>query len=145
MAEIEIKFGGVNMKGYEETIEEMAEDFIEEHKEELTEIIRENKDRTEDYIYEVIYQEWDLLDKIHEYLDGGWYGFLRSDFLNDCKTELSSCAKLLELVRNPEDDYGLWEGQEPQKAIETQAFFSVRADLYFTIEKKIKKMINKKR
>jgi len=129
-------------KTYDEAIEEMAEDFIAYYKEEITEMIKENKDKDEGYIFdEVIYQKWDITDKIHEWLDSDWYGFLRSDFLDECKTQLSSCAEIIDSVHEIETDSGLWDGQEPEEAIMTKAFFSVRNDLYWAVEKKIKELI----
>lgn len=127
---------------YEEAIEELAEDFVEDYKEELIELIKENKDEDKDYIFdEIIYQDWDLIDKIHEWLDISWYSFLRSDFLDDCKTEFSSCARILDFVREEETDSGLWEGKDPEEAVQAKAFFSVRNDLYWVIKRKIEELI----
>ena len=127
---------------YSEEIENEADEFVEEYKEELTEIIKENKDRTEDYIFdEPIYQEWDLNSKIHEWVDSIWYGFIRRDFLKDFNSELSSYARILDECKEKETDSGLWDGQEPKEAIQTQAFFSVRNDIYWSVEEKIKKLI----
>lgn len=130
------------MKTYYEEIKEETKDFIDNYKEELEEIIKENKEETKDYIFdEAIYQKWDLTDKIHEWLDSAWYGFLRRDFAEDCKTELSSAVKILEESEEKETDSGLWEGEDPEKAIQTQAFFTTRQDLHFEIEKQIKNLI----
>jgi len=130
-------------KTYYESINEMADDFVSEYKDEIKEIIKENKDRKPDYIFdEAIYQKWDLTDKLHEWLDSAWYGFLRSDWCKECVTEFSSCAKLLDESNEVETDSGLWEGQDPKDAIMTQAFFTARIDLYFQVEKLIKGIIN---
>lgn len=130
------------MQTYYETIEEEAKDFVDEYKTELEETIKENKKKTPDYIFdEAIYQKWDLNDKLHEWQNSNWYGFLRSDWCEDCKTELSSAVKVLELSLEEETDTGLWEGQTPQEAIITMAFFTARIDLYSAVEKLIKEMI----
>ena len=130
------------MKTYYGAINEMAKDFIEEYEEEIKEIIKENKDRDKKYIFdEAIYQNWDLIDKVHEWLDSAWYGFLRQDWAKDYRTELMSCVEIIDESEETETDQGLWEGQEPQEAIKTQAFFTARNDLYFIIEKLIKEFM----
>jgi hypothetical protein len=130
------------MKTYYEEIKEEAKDFIENYDEELRDIIRSNKDESKNYIFdEVIYQQWDLIDKIHEWLDSAWYGFLRRDFCGDCDTELVSAVKILDESNERETDSGLWEGQEPEDAIKTQAFYTARTDLYFEIERQLKVFI----
>ena len=129
-------------ENYKKLVEEIATDFVEEYKQELTEIIKENKDKTSDYIFdEAIYQKWDLNDKIHEWIDTAWYGILRDDAFNGFNTEFLTCAFIIEQSENTETDTGLWESQEPQEAIMTQAFFSLRNDVYFEVEKKIKELI----
>lgn len=128
---------------YEELINKEANDFVRNHKEELTEIIKKNKDEEEDFIFdEAIYQKWDLNDKIHQHLDSGWYGFLRDDVFKNANSELMTCAMILDESEEAETDSGLWDGQEPQEAIKTQAFFTARNDLYFRIEKLIKELID---
>ena len=129
---------------YYKTIEEEAKDFTENYRDDIIDVIKENKDEDADYIYdEAIYQKWDLNDKIYEWLDTAWYGFLRRGFFKDCTTELISAAKILDESLEIETDEGLWEGQEPVKAIMSQAFYTVQNDLYNEIEKQIKEMINK--
>ncbi len=129
---------------YYKLIENEAKNFIEENKEELEKLIKENIEEEAEFIFdEVIYQEWDLNDKIHEYLDGVWYGFLREDVFNEYNTEFLTCSAILELSDEAETDTGLWEGAEPQEAIQTQAFFTVKNDLYFKVEELIKELIDK--
>jgi len=131
------------MKTYSELIEEEATDFINEHKEKFLEVIKENIDRTEDYIFsEAIYQDEDLNSMIHEWLDSSWYSFMRDDAFKDFNTEFTTCAIILEWSKEVETDSGLWENQEPKEAISTQAFFSVRNDLYRLIEDKLKELIS---
>ena len=130
-------------KTYYESINEMASDFVSQYEDEIKEIIKENKKSDAKYIFdEMIYQKWDLTDKLHEWLDSAWYGFLRSDWCENCNTEFLSAAKLLDESNEIETDSGLWEGQDPKDAIMTQAFFTARSDLYFETEKIIKEMIN---
>jgi len=131
------------MKNYYELIKEEAKDFVEENEEELKEIIKENKDKEVDEIFdEAIYQKWDLHDKIHEWLDNAWYGFLRNDYFKQYNSELTTCSAIIDESNEVESDGGLWEGQEPQEAIKTQAFFTARNDLYFEVEEQIKDLIN---
>jgi len=129
------------MKTYYQAIKDLADDFISEYKDELREIIKENKEKTDEEIWDEIYQNWDLNNKIFEFLDSAWYGFLRSDWCEDRNTELSSAVKVIEESNEVETDSGLWEGKEPEEAIMGQAFFTAENDLYFEIEDRIKQMI----
>ena len=140
------------MEYYYDAIGEMARDFVGNYKEELETIlpilenavIKENKDaeKDNDYIFDrAIYQKWDLIDKIHKWLDSAWYGFLRKGWAEDCKSELASCVRIIDESEELERDNGLWEGQEPTKAIQTQAFFTAKLDLQIFIEKLIKEKI----
>jgi len=124
---------------YYELIEEYAKDFIEYYKEEIEEIIKENKDSIAN-VFEIFYQEWDLNGKIHEWLDSCWYGFLRESVFDKFNTEFLTCAFIIEESNNPSC---MWEGEDPQETIITQAFYTVRNDLYFKIEEMIKEMIDK--
>lgn len=131
---------------YYKEIEDEADEFMNDHEDELLEIIKENKDQDEDYIFdEAIYQSWDIHDKIHEQLDNNWHGFLRRDWLKEYDSELTSCARILDESNEVETDGGLWEKQEPREAINTQAFFTVRGDLYWELESKIKELIKNER
>ncbi len=133
------------MKTYSETIDEYAQDFIAEWKEELEKIIQEELKAgwDENYVFdESIYQDWDIYDKLHNFLDGAWYSFLREDWAGDYDSELTTCARILDLSRNVEEDSGLWEGKEPAEAIATQAFFTTRSDLYYRVEELLKELIS---
>lgn len=133
------------VKTYYEQIDEEVNDFMEYWKEDFGKIINENIGQTEDEIFEEIYQEFDLNDKIHEFLDNGWFSFLREEPFEQFNSELTSCAFILDESDEVETDSGLWSGQEPKQAIQTQAFFTVRNDLYFRIEEKVKELIKGKK
>lgn len=130
-------------KTYYGLIDEMTDDFLENYEDEIKEQIKEQGEKVTDVIFDNIYQEWDLNSKIHEWLDSSWHGFLREDCFENFNSELTTCAFILDESDEVETDSGLWEGQEPKKAIQTQAFFTVKSDLYFKIEKKIKEKIEK--
>jgi len=133
------------MKNYYQEIEDEAIDFINNYEEEINETIKENKDEEpEDIFWKLDDSPFYLNDKVHEWLDNAWYGFLRSDFCENEKTELASCVKILDESENRETDSGLWEGQEPEKAIQTQAFFTARTDLYEEIRKQVINLIEEK-
>jgi len=129
------------MKTYYQAIKELADDFISDYRDEIREIIAENKEKTDEKIWDEIYQNWDLNEKIWEFLDSTWYSFLRSDWCEDRKTELSSAVKVIEESNEVETDSGLWEGKEPEDAIITQAFATAENDLYFELEDRIKQLI----
>ena len=129
------------MKTYYQAIKDLADDFISDYGDEIKEIIKENKEKTEEEIWEEIYQNWDLNDKIWEFLDSAWYSFLRDEWCEDRKTELSSAVKVIEESNEVETDSGLWEGKEPEDAIMSQAFATAGNDLYFELEERIKQMI----
>ncbi|MCD6402677.1 hypothetical protein J7L36_02390 [bacterium] len=133
------------MKTYYQAIEELADDFIEDYRDEIKEIITKNKEKTDDEIWDEIYQNWDLLDKIWEFLDSAWHGFLRSDWCKDRKTELGAATKILEENKEVERDSGLWEGKEPTDAIVAQAFATAKNDLYFELENRIRELIKNRK
>lgn len=132
-------------KTYYDQIDEEVNDFMEYWKEDIAEIIKENITQNEDEIFEEIYQEWDLNDKIHEFLDNNWFNFLREEPFEKFNSELTTCAFILDESDEVETDSGLWEGQEPKQAIQTQAFFTVRNDLYNRVEGKIRELIKGKK
>lgn len=116
------------MKTYKDLILETAEVFIDNFREEIENEIKEGSD------FNSMIDHIDLHDKLHEDLDNSWYSFLRDDIFKDFDSELTTCARILDWTSNKETDSGLWEGQEPEQAIQTQAFFSVRSDVYFVLE-----------
>jgi len=133
------------MKTYYEAIKDLADDFLSDYEDEIKEIIKENKEKTDEEIWEEIYQSWDLIDKIWEFLDSTWYSFLRDEWCEDRKTELSSAVKVIEESNEVETDAGLWEGKEPEDAIICQAFATAENDLYFELEERIKEMIKEEK
>lgn len=102
-------------KEYNEQLEWRARSFIEEydHHREPGELLSDHS-TFEDFLWE----DW----------DAGWYGFLREELFDDFNSELTTCAKIIELSDNTETDSGLWDGQEPKKAIEAQAYYSAMND-----------------
>lgn len=130
------------MKTYSELVDEVAKDIFEDKKDELKEVIIANNELSADNIYDdKIYQEMDLSDIIYEWIYSSWYGILRDECFKDFNSELTTCARIIELSKETETDTGLWEGLEPTKAIEAQAFFSFRNDVYFAVEELIKDFI----
>jgi hypothetical protein len=95
-----------NYYGY---IQEQAELFVSEH---LQEAISEIKDGNTDM------QEFITDYRSHEWVD--------NDFIY---VDLVDSAHILDQSNNVETDSGLWEGQDPQEAVKTQAFFTYRIDL----------------
>jgi hypothetical protein len=63
---------------------------------------------------------------LYEFFDDSIFEWVDSEFI---RIDLHDCADILESSNNVETDSGLWEGQEPLKAVETMAFFTYRADL----------------
>jgi len=130
---------------YYDLIEEEAKDFVENFREDLEKLVKDNKGKKKEYILEeVIENEWDLSDKIYEWLDGIWYGFLRNAYFEDCPSELMSCAKIIDESHEVETDRGLWDNEEPQKAIISQAFFTVENDLYFQVKNELENYLEEK-
>lgn len=129
------------MKTYYKAIKDLADDFLQENEEEIKEIIKENFQRSEEEIWDKVYQDWALLDRVWEFVDGEWYSFLRGEWCEDRKTELGSAVKVIEESQEVETDSGLWEGKEPEEAIIAQAFATACNDLYFELEERIKETI----
>lgn len=91
-----------------------ANDFVEEYFESAKEWVKDDSD----------------LQAFIEY-DGKLHNWVDNDFIY---VGLRDSADIIEQSQNVETDSGLWEGQEPVKAIETQAFFTYRNDLYNDIK-----------
>ena len=133
------------MQTYYQAIEESAKDFLDNYKEEIDEIIEENKNKDKEFILnEAVYQKWCLNDKILEWLDSDWYSFLRGEWCDDRGTEPGASAKILEESKNIETDSGLWEGKEPMETVQAQAFFTARNDLLEETEKQLKNYIDRR-
>lgn len=109
---------------YSEYIEQGAQEFVDEYEDDL---IQEIKDGNTD---------------IHEYVnDSRTHEWVDNDFIY---VDLVDSAEILEQSDNVETDYGLWEGLEPRKAIEAQAFFTYRNDLSYAVMDKIEELLQTK-
>ncbi|MGB9677756.1 MAG: hypothetical protein ACPLZ9_03970 [Candidatus Ratteibacteria bacterium] len=131
------------MKTYYQTIKEYAKDFVDEYKDEIIEIVNDLSDKGYEIeeIINYLYDEYYLDDKIIEYLDNYWYGFLRSEFCDDCKTELSSAIKIIEESENEETDDSLWDGMSPEDAVLTKAFWTTRNDLAIEVKRLVETLV----
>jgi hypothetical protein len=101
-------------ENYDSYLQGEAENFFGEYKSDIEEDIKGNKLDVYDYFDE----------RIHEWAD--------TEFSRGI--DLVDCALILDQSNNVETDSGLWEGQEPRKAIETQAFFTYRYDLFSAVK-----------
>lgn len=128
------------MTNYYDEINKEAKMFIDDYEDEITELMKEKADK--DYSLEGFQDDFNLYEKVHEWLDGAWYGFLRRDCFEPYKSELLSSASVLEESENVETDNGLWEGQEPTEAIQTMAFFTARNDLTEAIRERLSGLLS---
>jgi hypothetical protein len=101
-------------ENYDSYLQGEAENFFDEYKNNLDSDIKDGKIEVYDYFD----------DRIHEWTD--------TEFSRGI--DLVDCALILDQSDNVETDSGLWEGQEPRKAIETQAFFTYRYDLFSAVK-----------
>jgi DNA-binding transcriptional MerR regulator len=101
-------------KNYYEYINKEAKTFTIEYK---NEIFADVKDGNTD-VYELINDS-----KIHEWVD--------NDFIY---VDLVDSAYIIDQSDNVESDWGLWEGQDPQDAIRSMAFYTYRNDLYYAVK-----------
>jgi hypothetical protein len=101
-------------ENYDSYLQGEAENFFGEYKSDIEEDIKGNKLD--------VYNYFD--DRVHEWTD--------TEFSRGI--DLVDCALILDQSDNVETDSGLWEGQEPRKAIETQAFFTYRYDLFSAVK-----------
>lgn len=99
---------------YVDKLESEARFFIGKY---ITNIIEEIKEGNTD-IYRFIQDS-----KLHEWCENDF------TYIN-----LIDSANIIDQSENVEQDSGLWEGQEPMRAIETQAFYTYKGDLYSTIK-----------
>lgn len=111
---------------YFSNVEELAQDIFNESKEEFFEQVRDFGSNID------LYDFFD--EKVHEEVD--------REFIY---MGLVECAYIIESSNNVEDDSGLWEGQEPKKAIETMAFFSLRNDVHAELKSVISDELDSKR
>ena len=132
------------IKTYDEEIKSDAEDFMQNYEEELNKYIEDGlrEERDSDDIFDEIEQTFNLQDKVIEWVDISFYSFIKKDFLDDCKSELTSYAKIIDECKQEETDRGLWEGQQPEESIKIKAFYSVINDFRNKVEFLIKEKIN---
>lgn len=109
---------------YYEYVEKEAKSFVEDNELDLIDEIEDGNTDVNEYIHDY---------RLHEWVD--------SDFIY---VDLMDCAEILEQSNEVETDSGLWEGLEPRKAIETQAFFTYRNDLGFEVESQFKDILERK-
>lgn len=100
--------GQSQFENYDSYVSEQAELFVSEYLDQLTGSIKEGDTDVHTFVS----------DYTHEWVD--------NDFIY---VDLLDCAHILDQSDNVETDSGLWEGLEPRKAIESQAFFTYRNDL----------------
>lgn len=91
-------------------VEEMAQDLFNENKEDFFEAVRDEGTSFDYYEF--------FSDKVHEDVD--------REFIY---TGLVDCAEIIENAQEVETDSGLWDGQEPEDAIKTMAFFTLRNEV----------------
>jgi hypothetical protein len=95
---------------YYDKVSEEADNFVDEY---INEIFTEVEDDGVNDLYEFVNDY-----RLHEWVD--------SDFIY---VGLVESANIIEQSNNVETDFGLWEGLEPTKAIEAQAFYTYRNDM----------------
>lgn len=110
---------------YYNYVGEEAKSFVEEHLDEAIKEILDGDTDMNQFIDDY---------RLHEWVD--------NDFIYH---NLTDSAHILDQSNNEETDSGLWEGQEPREAIQTQAFFTYRTDMYLEIKELLKEeLIDKK-
>jgi hypothetical protein len=100
------------MVNYDSEVHKEAVDFIEEVMDDVVEALKNG----EDYLL-----DGDLDDRFFE-------------SVTDRSYTLSDAAFVIENSNNVEEDSGLWEGKDPQDAIETQAAFTYSNDVHSEVE-----------
>jgi len=100
------------MVNYDSEVHKEAVDFIEEVMDDVIEALKNG----EDYLL-----DGDLDDRFFE-------------CVTDRSYTLSDAAFVIENSNNVETDSGLWEGKDPQDAIETQAAFTYSNDVHSEVE-----------
>jgi hypothetical protein len=98
------------MVNYQEDVEKEAKDFLAQHEDEFKEAIKEGKDFD--------YNDIDGLDEwVHEEL-------------TDRSYSVTDAAFVIDNSDNVETDRGLWEGQDMQEALQTQAAYTFSNDVF---------------
>lgn len=125
---------------YRREIEAMAEDLVDNYWSDdeygVWRILAEEKladgISTADTVYDDLYQlaDPDITDACHEWLDGSQIAIYMSP-----SDSLEACKQLYEWE---EDDSGLWEGEDAEKAITSRGFWTMRNALCAMVEDEIK-------
>jgi hypothetical protein len=68
---------------------------------------------------------------VYDFFDSAIHNWVDNDFIY---IDLHDCADILESSNEVESDSGLWEGQDPIKAVEAMAFFTYRNDLMYAVK-----------
>jgi len=100
------------MVNYDSEVRKEAIDFIEEVMDDVIESLKND----ENYLL-----DGDIQDRFFE-------------CITDRSYTLSDAAFVIENSNNVEEDSGLWEGKDPQDAIETQAAFTFSNDVHQDVE-----------
>jgi vacuolar-type H+-ATPase subunit I/STV1 len=99
-----------DFENYYDKVQEEASNFVDQY---IDEIFTDVEEDGVNDLYEFVNDY-----RLHEWVD--------SDFIY---VGLIESANIIEQSDNVETDSGLWEGLEPTKAIESQAFFTYRNDM----------------
>ena len=108
-----------NYYGY---ISDQAKMFVDQYKDEVFGEIREGDTDVDDLLND---------SRIHEWVD--------NDFIY---VDLVDSAHIIEQSDNVETDWGLWEGQDPQDAIKSMAFYTYRNDLYYAVKEALEEELD---
>lgn len=110
-----------NYYGY---VEVEAVNFVDNYFEEVLDEIKDGDTDMQSFIDD---------SRLHEWCD--------NDFIY---VDLLDSAHILDQSDSVETDSGLWEGQQPMDAIQTQAFFTYRNDMYHEIKRVFNEKLNEK-
>lgn len=107
---------------YQDDIEQEARDFIQGIRDDVVGAMVEG-------------HEWDRndIDNLDESFD---------ESITDRAYTLQDAAYIIAECENEETDSGLWEGQQPEDAIQTKAAFSFSLDVWFKCEEMYKELID---
>lgn len=109
-------------ENYYEYVANEARDFVDEYFDEALDGIRDGD--TDLYTFINDY-------RLHEWCDN-----------NFIYVDLSEAVEIIEQSNKVEEDSGLWEGQQPEEALKTKAFFTYRNDMEYEVKDIFKSMLN---
>lgn len=122
---------------YSEVVKQEAKEFLEENKQDIIKAIKEE----EVISFNELEDSLNLYDLTFEWVDSSFYSILRASCFDNFKTEFQTCAFIIEEAGEKETDKGLWEGQDTEKAVFSQAFFSFLNDFRAEVENLINELI----